>query len=129
MMMGIITAIILWVSGSTFNSTSPQLTAQQPTYQFRSTSQMQPASTSWGEKRTYTDPFSADAPGSSSSPRRTRRGGDIDPGDYPGGGGMNDPGELPIGDIPWLLMLLLAGGYIAYTTYSTRKRKAMASAS
>ena len=35
----------------------------------------------------------------------------------------------PIGDIPWIMMLLLAGGYIAYTTYSTRKRKASASAS
>ena len=124
-MMGIITAIILWVSGTTFNSTSPQLTAQ-PTYQFRSTSQMQPASTSWGEKRTYTQPFSADAPGSyNPSPKRSRRawGGDDDDIDDPyGGEGPGDPGmdeTTPVGDIPWLLILLLAGGYIIY---ATRKR-------
>lgn len=119
MMMGIITAIILWISGISATTTSPQFTAQQPTYEFRSTTQMQPA-TAWGEKRTYTDPFSVDGPSTSSSPRRTRRGGEIDPGDYPGGGGLNDPGEMPIGDVPWIMMLLLAGGYIVYTA---RKRQ------
>lgn len=117
MMMGIITAIILWVSGTTFNSTSPQLTAQQPTYQFRSTSQMQPASTSWGEKRTYTQPFSADAPGTSSSPRHARRA--IDPEDEGENPGYNQ-NDGPIGDIPWMMMLFLAGVYIVY---ATRKRQ------
>ena len=118
MMMGIITAIILWVSGSTFNSTSPQLIAQQPTYQFRSTSQMQPVPTSWGEKRTYTDPFSADAPGTSSSSQyRTRRA--IDPDDEGENPGYNQ-NDGPIGDIPWMMMLFLAGVYIVY---ATRKRQ------
>ena len=122
MMMGIITAIILWISGMSTSSTSPQFIAQQPTYQFSSTSQMQPA-TAWGEKRTYTQPFSADAPGTSSSPRRTRRGG-VDPGDTPGGGdGPGGEPGMPIGDIPWIMMLLLAGGYIAYTTYSRKRQR------
>lgn len=119
MMMGIITAIILWVSGTTFNSTSPQLTAQQPTYEFRSTSQMQPASTSWGEKRTYSDPFSADAPGTSTlSPSRPRRSID-DPDDEGENPGYNQ-NDGPIGDIPWMMMLFLAGVYIVY---ATRKRQ------
>lgn len=133
MMMGIITAVILWISGSSFSASSPQYIAQQPTFQFRSTSQMQPAPTSWGEKRTYAQPFSADAPGSyNSSPKRSRRalGGDDDDIDPPyGGDGPGDPGmdeTTPVGDIPWLMMLLLAAAYIAYTTYSTRKRKASA---
>ena len=118
MMMGIITAIILWISGMSTSTTSPQFIAQQPTYQFGSTSQMQPA-TAWGEKRTYTQPFSADTQdASASSPYRTRRGG-------AGGEGPGyDPSEPgPIGDIPWIMMLLLAGGYIAYTTYSRKRQR------
>lgn len=118
MMMGIITAVILWISGSSFSTTAPQYTAQQPTYEFRSTSQMQPASTSWGE-RTYADPFSADAPGAGTTSSRSRRAiGDEDEEENPG----YNQSDGPIGDIPWLMMLLLAAAYIAYTTYSTRKR-------
>lgn len=131
-MMGIITAIILWVSGSSFNSNTPQHQhiAQQPTYEFRSTTQRVQPATTWGEQRTYVDPFSADGPSTfSSSPSRPRRvmGDDDDDIDPPPGGGPADPGmdeTNPIGDVPWIMMLLLAAGYIVYTA---RKRQRLCS--
>ena len=49
---------------------------------------------------------------------------DIDP---PPGGGPADPGmdeTNPIGDVPWIMMLLLAAGYIVYTA---RKRQRLCS--
>lgn len=111
-MMGIITAIILWVSGSSFNSNTPQHQhiAQQPIYEFRSTTQRVQPTTTWGEQRTYTAPFSADGPGtptSSSSRLRRAMGDDDERPDYD----PSNPGA-PIGDVPWIMMLLLAGGYI-----------------
>lgn len=118
-MMGIIISIILWITGAPQPKTCE---TQQPTYAFRSTSQMMPATVS---SREYAEPFSPYAP----SMRRTRRdggegggGGEDDwEGEDPGlPGGGNEPGkDSPIGDIPWVMMLLLAGGYVAY---STRKR-------
>lgn len=120
-MMGIITAIILWVSGSSFNSNTPQHQhiAQQPTYEFRSTTQQALPTTAWGEKRTYADPFSLDAPGAWTSSSRPRRvmGDDDDDIDPPPGGGPADPGmdeTSPIGDVPWIMMLILGVGYCVY---------------
>lgn len=118
-MMGIIISIILWITGAPQPKTCE---TQQPTYAFRSTSQMMPATVS---SREYAEPFSPYAP----SMRRTRRDGgsgeDDWEGDDPGlPGGGNEPGkDSPIGDIPWVMMLLLAGGYVAY---STRKRRTAA---
>lgn len=114
MMTGIITAIILWVSGSSFNSNTPQHQhiAQQPTYEFRSTTQQALPTTAWGEQRTYVDPFSADGPSTfSSSPSRPRRVmGDDD--ERPGFDPSN-PGA-PLGDVPWIMMLILGAGYCVY---------------
>ena len=110
-MMGIIISIILWITGA------PQPTTcetQQPTYAFRSTSQMMPATVS---SREYAEPFSPYAPGSTGA-SRSRRVIDDDDDDERPGYDPGDPGQ-PIGDIPWVMMLLLAGGYVAY---STRKR-------
>lgn len=122
-MMGIITVIILWVSGSSFNSNPPQHQhiAQQPTYEFRSTTQQVQPATTWGEQRTYAAPFSTDYPGGASSPSRARRA--IDPEDEGEDPGYNPP-DGPIGDVPWIMMLLLAGGYIVHTA---RKRQRLCS--
>lgn len=109
-MLGIITAIILWVSGSPFDSNQPehQYIAQQPTYEFRSTTQQVQPTTAWGEKRTYAAPFSADYPGSMTKPRKA-----IDPDDDDEKPDY-DPFDGPIGDVPWIMMLILSAGYCVY---------------
>ena len=53
---------------------------------------------------------------STSSMRRVRGGSGYNPG-YDEG----EPG--PIGDIPWIMMLLLAGAYVAYATYSRKRQR------
>ena len=126
---------------SSYASVSAQSTrgiSNAPTTTFKSVSTgnyNQPSANTGWQTSSYSVPFAANGLGggmttddmyfeseSTSSMRRVRGGSGYNPG-YDEG----EPG--PIGDIPWIMMLLLAGGYIAYTTYSTRKRKAMASAS
>lgn len=94
-------------------SLSAQTFAEQPTVQMHSTSAMMssgselPQAAVTGVSTTYTS-------GSSFSPRGPQRGasgedeGNTPPDDPPG------PNEYPLGDTPWLLMLLLAGGYAIY---------------
>ena len=88
-------------------SLSAQMFAEQPTVQMHSTSAMMssgselPQAAVTGTYTTYTS-------GPSYSPRGPQRGadnGDGAPEDPPG------PNEYPLGDTPWLLMLLLALGY------------------
>ena len=79
-------------------------TASAPRYQFQSTSSYAPS----GRVMVY-------APGATSpsfSPRRN---------DGPGWGWSDEdnpigeiPDPTPVGDIPWIFMLLLIGGYFAY---------------
>ena len=96
-------------------SLSAQTFAEQPTVQMHSTSAMMssgselPQAAVTGTYTTYTS-------GPSYSPRGPQRGasgedvgdGNTPPDDPPG------PNEYPLGDTPWLLMLLLAGGYAIY---------------
>ena len=88
-------------------SLSAQMFAEQPTVQMHSTSAMMssgselPQAAVTGTYTTYTS-------GPSYSPRGPQRGadnGDEAPEDPPG------PDEYPLGDTPWLLMLILALGY------------------
>lgn len=78
-------------------------TSTAPTYQFQSTSSYAPS----GRVRVY-------APGATSpsfSPRRN------DGWDTPDGeeiGVIPDDDPTPVGDIPWIFMFLLIGGYFAY---------------
>ena len=97
-------------------SLSAQMFAEQPTVQMHSTSAMMssgselPQAAVTGTYTTYTS-------GPSYSPRGPQRGadnGDGAPEDPPG------PNEYPLGDTPWLLMLLLVAGYALRVT---RKHK------
>jgi hypothetical protein len=91
---------------------TPTLTDDMnPTYQFRSTSSYTPI--------VGTTSYTSDGSGPIGEPRRSQRRGPWDPPE-------DDPigviPSQPIGDVPWVLILLLAGGYIAYS----RKRKSSA---
>ena len=94
-------------------SLSAQTFAEQPTVQMHSTSAMMgsgselPQAAVTGVSTTYT----SNGVGSSYIPTGPQRGaadGDTPPDDPDG------PMENPVGDTPWLLMLLLAGGYAIY---------------
>lgn len=96
-------------------SLSAQTFAEQPTVQMHSTSAMMgsgselPQAAVTGTYTTYT----SNGVGSSYIPTGPQRGaadgdGDTPPSDPEG------PMENPVGDTPWLLMLLLAGGYAIY---------------
>lgn len=95
------------------------LNATAPTYQFNGTSSMMQGS--------YTVPVAVmdpetmnmlEDPESSSGPRRI--------GHRPGGDDPITPSEpdpqpdMPIGDTPWLIMILLALGYMATRVYRSR---------
>lgn len=91
-------------------SISAQTFAEQPTVQMHSTSAMMgsgselPQAAVTGVSTTYT----SNGVGSSYIPTGPQRGaadGDTPPSDPEG------PMENPVGDTPWALMLLLAGGY------------------
>lgn len=94
-------------------SLSAQTFAEQPTVQMHSTSAMMgsgselPQAAVTGTYTTYT----SNGVGSSYIPTGPQRGaadGDTPPSDPEG------PMENPVGNTPWLLMLLLAGGYAIY---------------
>lgn len=89
-------------------SLSAQTFAEQPTVQMHSTSAMMssgselPQAAVTGVSTTYT----SDGVGSSYTPTGPQRGSENRPGD--------NAEPFPVGDTPWLLMLLLAGGYAIY---------------
>ena len=91
-------------------SISAQTFAEQPTVQMHSTSAMMssgselPQAAVTGVSTTYT----SDGVGSSYIPTGPQRSGENRPGDN------EEPFDDPVGDTPWLLMLLLAGGYAIY---------------
>lgn len=94
-------------------SLSAQTFAEQPTVQMHSTSAMMgsgselPQAAVTGVSTTYT----SNGVGASyipTGPQRSADGDDKPPYDPDG------PMENPVGDTPWLLMLLLAGGYAIY---------------
>ena len=121
-MMGIITMILLWTTCSTpsYNNTL----SQQPTYAFRSTSNMMPETHTYA--REYASPFSDDVPGAAYAPGHghIRRG--LDDGDEGEGPGYEQgEGGMPIGDTPWVLIALMAAGYGAYTYKRNRNTKQM----
>ena len=105
-MIGMISLILLWLSGST-----PQLTPQQPTYAFRSTSQMMPSTPTYS--REYAAPFA------SSAPSRPRRALDEDDLEERLDRLPNTP-DGQIGDISWVMVLIFSIGYVVYV--ATRKR-------
>ncbi len=90
-------------------SLSAQTFAEQPSMQMHSTSTMMgsgselPQAAVTGTYTTYTDGISAGY--ISNGPKKDAETGDTPPTDPPG------PNEYPLGDTPWLLMLLLALGY------------------
>ena len=90
-------------------------TISQPSYQFYSTSP-------------YSSPISvakANSYGMHSKPRKTAGFGD-DPNEETDdeiGVVHPDREEMPIGDTPWIFMLILATGYIAFRTLYQRKMK------
>ena len=122
-------------SFASVNTQSARSISEVPATAFKSVSTgnyNQPSANAAWQTSSYSVPFAAKGlsggmttydmdyeSGSISSMRRVRGGG------YNPGYDEEEPG-VPIGDIPWVMMLLLAGGYIAYVT---RKRKASASAS
>lgn len=88
-------------------SLSAQMFAEQPTVQMHSTSAMM-SSGSELPQAAVTGTYTTYSSGPSYAPRGPQRGadnGDGAPEDPPG------PNEYPLGDTPWLLMLLLALGY------------------
>ena len=88
-------------------SLSAQVFAEQPTVQMHSTSAMM-GSGSELPQAAVTGTYTTYSSGPSYAPRGPQRGadnGDGAPEDPPG------PNEYPLGDTPWLLMLLLALGY------------------
>lgn len=92
---------------------TPTLTGDMsPTYQFRSTSSYTPI--------VGTTSYTSNGSGPISEPRRSQRRGPWDPPEDDPIGVV--PNQTPVGDVPWVLILLLAGGYIAYS----RKRKSSA---
>lgn len=88
-------------------SISAQTFAEQPTVQMHSTSAMMgsgselPQAAVTGVSTTYT----SDGVGASYIPTGPQRSGENRPGDN------EEPFDDPVGDTPWVLMLLLAGGY------------------
>lgn len=88
-------------------SISAQTFAEQPTVQMHSTSAMMgsgselPQAAVTGVSTTYT----SNGVGSSYIPTGPQRSGENRPGDN------DEPFDDPVGDTPWALMLLLAGGY------------------
>lgn len=88
-------------------SISAQTFAEQPVVQMHSTSAMMgsgselPQAAVTGVSTTYT----SDGVGSSYIPTGPQRSGENRPGDN------EEPFDDPVGDTPWALMLLLAGGY------------------
>lgn len=92
-------------------SLSAQTFAEQPTVQMHSTSAMM-GSGSELPQAAVTGTYTTYSSGPSYAPRGPQRGaddGDEAPEEDPPG-----PNEYPLGDTPWLLMLLLAGGYAIY---------------
>ena len=90
-------------------SLSAQTFAEQPTVQMHSTSAMM-SSGSELPQAAVTGTYTTYSPSTSSNftptgPQRVAEEGDTPPTDPPG------PNEYPLGDTPWLLMLLLALGY------------------
>lgn len=88
-------------------SISAQTFAEQPTVQMHSTSAMM-GSGSELPQAAVTGTYTTYSSGPSYAPRGPQRsadGGDTPPSDPEG------PMENPVGDTPWALMLLLAGGY------------------
>ena len=85
--------------------------ATAPTYRFRTTSAYISAS---GASEPYRPMFS---PG---GPRRSIF--DDDPGEEDDPSGVV-PDPAPVGDTPWLLMLLLAAGYIAFRSIRRRVKR------
>jgi hypothetical protein len=98
-----------WGYQPLYSTSTPSATASAPTYQFRTTS-------IYAGSINESNRFS---PGNS-GPRR----GSIfdDPGeDDDPTGVVPDPDPTPIGDAPWLFILLLAAGYIAFRALRQRK--------
>ena len=90
-------------------SLSAQTFAEQPSVQMHSTSTMM-SSGSELPQAAVTGTYTTYSSGSSYSPRGPQRAaddGDTPPTDNPPG-----PNQFPIGDTPWLFMLLLVAGYI-----------------
>ena len=90
-------------------SLSAQMFAEQPSMQMHSTSAMM-SSGSELPQAAVTGTYTTYSPSTSSNftptgPQRGAEEGDTPPTDPPG------PNEYPLGDTPWLLMLLLALGY------------------
>ena len=74
-----------------------------PTCQFHSTSVLIPAARGVGQPAVIAN----------NTPRRSPWDGEPGDDDYPTGV-VPDPVDMPVGDIPWLFILILAAGYLAF---------------
>ena len=90
-------------------SLSAQTFAEQPSVQMHSTSTMM-SSGSELPQAAVTGTYTTYSSGPSYSPRGPQRA--ADDGDYPPIDNPPGPNQFPIGDTPWLFMLLLVAGYV-----------------